>query len=99
MTNYGPISCNDEIVDHCMPTDKNIIKLSPDENSRVPELLICNTKQEIFSSNKNGEKILTLFEKPLYFGEDTNKICRIKFQDNDSIENLILELQNLLTIY
>ena len=65
---------------------------------RVLDISIFNKRQLMLPSNENRVRVLTISEKPFSWTDDCDEICRIKFQNDESLKDLISELQNLLTL-
>jgi len=75
-----------------------MIKAEIFKDYRVIEISVFNKRQSIFVSHKNRKRALTISEESFQWADDCDEICRLKFQNDESIKNLILELQNLLKI-
>lgn len=65
---------------------------------RVLDVSIFNKRQLMLPSNENRVRVLTISEKPFSWTDDCDEICRIKFQNDESLKDLISELQNLLML-
>ncbi len=65
---------------------------------RVLDISIFNKRQLMLPSNENRVRVLTISEKPFSWTDDCDEICRIKFQNDESLKDLISELQNLLML-
>ena len=75
-----------------------MIEIKPMVDSRILEISIFNKRQLMLPSNENRVRVLTISEKPFFWIDDCDEICRIKFQNDESLKYLISELQNLLTL-
>ena len=65
---------------------------------RVLDISIFNKRQLMLPSNENRVRVLTISEKPFSWTDDCDEICKIKFQNDESLKDLISELQNLLML-